>query len=421
MKIGKSRRPYCLVLSGGGAKGVYHIGVWKALKEMGIEVEAFVGASIGAVLAAFFAQGSDEDLESLGLSLGIDSIVEIPDGIAEEGLLRLVPHTLDAAAEFLLSAVEHKGLDTRPMRSLLESKLDEGLIRASGKDVGMVMVNLSDLRPVELYLDQMEHGRLLDYIMASAAFPGFTPPEIGGKKFVDGGLYDNIPYAMAKKRGYRRIIVSDMSGAGRNRRPDIEGTETVYIKNSLDMGGIFDFDKTFLRRFSLLGYLDALRTFGALEGQLYFVQPERKPGAVLDASELSDPLAIREILPDRMRLEKNLLLARMECAASILEVERIRKYGYPELLAEIGKKRDAEEEKIRSHLKDAKDSPAAFVKALRQTIADKDFERCPYFYWRLAQELLPKSAGRVARRALSAIFQELPAGMEFLERRYHAE
>ena len=43
---------YVLVLSGGGAKGVYHVGVWKALREMGVEVEAFVGSSVGAVTAA---------------------------------------------------------------------------------------------------------------------------------------------------------------------------------------------------------------------------------------------------------------------------------------------------------------------------------------------------------------------------------
>jgi predicted acylesterase/phospholipase RssA len=48
-------RPYCLVLGGGGAKGVYHIGVWRALKELEVPVEAFVGNSIGAIMGAFMA------------------------------------------------------------------------------------------------------------------------------------------------------------------------------------------------------------------------------------------------------------------------------------------------------------------------------------------------------------------------------
>ena len=41
----------CLVLSGGGTKGVYHIGVWRSLKELGILISSFVGASIGAIIA----------------------------------------------------------------------------------------------------------------------------------------------------------------------------------------------------------------------------------------------------------------------------------------------------------------------------------------------------------------------------------
>ncbi|TXT43863.1 MAG: Uncharacterized protein FD137_1713 [Spirochaetes bacterium] len=404
---------YCLVLSGGGTKGVYHIGVWKALKELGIEVEGFVGASIGAIIAAFLAQGADEDLENLGMSIGIESILEMPEGLAQEDSKRLVPGKIDAA-NLIWSAIEHRGLDTSPMRDLLASRLDEGRIRALGKDLGIVTVNLSDLKPTELYLDSIPEGRLLDYIMASAAFPGFKTPEIGGKKFVDGGLYDNIPYSMAKKRGYRGIIVSDMSGAGRNRRPDIEGTQTVYIKNSLEMGGIFDFDKSFLERFMLLGYLDTLRTFGVLDGYSYFVVPDAKAERRLGAKYHS----AKELLPERMKFERKLSLALMECAASSLEVDCIKKHTYESLFLEIEQRQTAEEEKLSSHLKDAKDSPAALAKALRQTVADKVFDACPYYYWRLAEELLPRSAAKVVHKALSKIFQGLPAAIIYFDQRY---
>jgi NTE family protein len=405
---------YCLVLSGGGTKGVYHIGVWKALKELGVEVEGFVGASIGAIIAAFLAQGSDEELENLGMSLGIDSILEIPDGLAGEGSTRLVSDTLDAAADLIWSAIEHRGLDTSPLRDLLASKLNEGRIRTLGKDLGIVTVNLSDLKPTELFLDRIPDGRLIDYVMASAAFPGFKSPEIGGKKFVDGGLYDNIPYAMAKKRGYRRIIVSDMSGAGRNRRPDIEGTQTVYIKNSLEMGGIFDFDKSFLDRFRLLGYLDTLRTFGVLDGYLYFIEPDENA----ERRHAAQYYSSSDIMPERMKFERKLLLAQMECAASALEVDRIKKHTYKSLSREIEQKRASEEEKLSSHLKNAKESPAALAKALRQTVADKVFDSCPYYYWRLAEELLPRSAGRVVHKALSRIFQDLPVAMIYFDQQF---
>jgi len=71
---------YCLVLGGGGAKGIYHIGVWQALQEMGIPVGAFLGTSIGAVIAAFLAQGAGKSLERLGQEIRVDHVINLPAG-----------------------------------------------------------------------------------------------------------------------------------------------------------------------------------------------------------------------------------------------------------------------------------------------------------------------------------------------------
>ena len=263
---------YCLVLSGGGAKGVYHIGVWRALKELGIKVDAFVGASIGAIIAGLLAQGADDALAEIGRTITVDSILALPEEFTEEGEIKLDRDSLSAAKDFFRSIMKDKGLDTSPLRGLLAANIDEAALRRSGRDLGVVTVNLSDLEPREVFLDEMEEGSLVDYLMASAAFPGFEQPVIDGKKYVDGGLHDNIPYAMARKRGYRRVIVSDISGAGRNRKPDIEGSLTVYIRNSVGMGGTLDFNRRFLDDFNLLGYLDTMRSFGRLSGYSYFIE-----------------------------------------------------------------------------------------------------------------------------------------------------
>ncbi|MDA3955463.1 patatin-like phospholipase family protein, partial [Oceanispirochaeta sp.] len=66
----RQKEKYCLVLSGGGAKGVYHLGAWKALSELGIEVDAFIGNSIGAIVAGFLAQGQTRALENIGDHIG---------------------------------------------------------------------------------------------------------------------------------------------------------------------------------------------------------------------------------------------------------------------------------------------------------------------------------------------------------------
>jgi NTE family protein len=409
---------WCLVLSGGGTKGVYHIGVWKALKELGIKVEAFTGASIGAIIAAFLNQGLDAEIEDFIHTVGIDSIFSLPPELREEGALKVDAASISALHGVFRNFVERKGLDTSPLRGFLESHLDEAAIRASGKDLGIVTINTSDLRPREVFIEDMEEGKLVDYVMASAAFPGLQRPVIDGKKYIDGGIYDNIPYAMARKRGYRRLIVSDISGAGRNRKPDVEDSLTVYIKNSMELGGIFDFDREFLEDFSLLGYLDTMRTFGRFDGRSYFVEPEPKAEAEFAEAVLAGaPLGMgagKLPFPDQMAYDRKSLLCCLECAGSILEVGRLKTYTYAELEEEIIRRREVEERRLAEHLSHEKESLSAIAAALREAVAEKKFDHCPYYYWRLADELLPRRTARVVKKALMGVFRELPAGLSYL-------
>ena len=60
-------KPYGLILAGGGAKGAYQIGAWKAMRELNIEFEAIAGASVGAINGAMIAQG-DLDRKSTRLN-----------------------------------------------------------------------------------------------------------------------------------------------------------------------------------------------------------------------------------------------------------------------------------------------------------------------------------------------------------------
>lgn len=75
--------------------------------------------------------------------------------------------------------------------------MDEPRIRLSPRDFGLVTLETSGRQGRFLYKDQIPVGRMMDYIMASAAYPGLKRPEIDGKKFLDGGLVDNVPVRMA--------------------------------------------------------------------------------------------------------------------------------------------------------------------------------------------------------------------------------
>jgi NTE family protein len=404
---------YCLVLSGGGAKGVYHLGVWRALKELGIGVDAFIGASIGAIIAAFLAQGSDSVIEEIGRSITVDSILDLPGEFTEDGELRLDRGSFAGAQEFLGSLWRNKGLDTDPLRELLSARLDEVAVRNTGKDLGIITVNLSELEHRELFLEDIEEGKLVDYLMASAAFPGFEQPVIDGSRYVDGGVYDNIPFAMARSRGYRRVIVSDISGAGRARKPEIAGGITVYIKNSIGMGGVLDFDRRFLDDFTLLGYLDAMKAFGRYLGYAYFLEPDPEAETAFAAAMGGKPGPMPEF-PEWMRSDRRGLLKSLECAASILEVERIRAYGYSELAAAVATKKAEVDSRLARLGEGDAGERAGTLEALRKAVADRRLDGSPYYYWRLVEDFAPKPTQAMLKKALVALRPELPAGVGYL-------
>ena len=403
---------YCLVLGGGGAKGIYHIGVWQALQEMGIPVGAFLGTSIGAVIAAFLAQGAGKSLERLGQEIRVDHVINLPAGFKKDGELSIGLHALPGIPDLFASIINNRGLDTEPFRRLIESNLDEDALRKSGKDFGVVTLDVTNMKPREVFLEDMENGKVVDYIMASSAFPGFKNPKIDGAAFMDGGIYDNIPYAMARKRGYRRIIVSDLSGLGRTRKPQIDGCITIYIKNSIDMGWTFNMNRDFLNAFMLLGYLDTMRTFGRLVGYSYFLKPDEESENAYTPS----PSIPFDKKPQYMRYDKRNLLVALECAASILNVERVHAYSYGELEAAILKSASATEDKIARVVDTSREGIIALTKGLRETILGGVFTECPYYYYRLVRALFQPSSSsfRILKKALEKLNPELPIGAAWI-------
>jgi NTE family protein len=426
---------YCLVLSGGGAKGVYHIGVWKALRELGVDIGAVVGNSIGAIIGAFIAQGAHDALEDIGKQIGLDYVLNIPEELIENGELSINLSKWNATLQLYKSFARKKGLDTSPLRELLESHIDEKKIRSGPTDFGLVTFNVTDMEPREVFLEKMEPGEMVNYIIASATVPGFERTEIAGKKYIDGGVFDNIPFAMARSRGYTNFIVVDISGAGVNRRPDLVGTRTVYIKNSINMGGLLDFDRKFIADYSRLGYLDTLRVFGRLRGMSYFITPdpamEKRFEAFLEAETvkkllLTRPSIIRKgesetvpleeamtrILPKKRRHDPCRLAILADCAAIALDLERVRKWRYPELFEALIARRSevrAEGEEIDAG------GRKAFITQIGKELQEKRLLKTPYIYHLLGDRFLPDRLKVSLERFIISHHPELASGVFFLD------
>jgi NTE family protein len=247
-----------LVLGGGGMKGVAHIGVWKALEEAGVRVDAVMGCSIGALIGASLAGGSGwRELAKVARALTKDDIVSINrravwmGGVREEAVF-----DGDHYREWIRR--------TLPLKSFAEARLPvrvNAVSLVSGKEVWFGTGARDDVPPV-------------DAVYASCAIPIYFPPaRLGGDVLVDGGVLDVLPVRAAAEWGAERIVAVDVGSEmvppddgyfergmiaihdrvltlnlneQRNRcleRLD-EGPPVVYIRPRIGHLGGWDFDRT---------------------------------------------------------------------------------------------------------------------------------------------------------------------------------
>ncbi len=266
-------RPYGLVLAGGGAKGAYQIGAWKAMREIGVDIEMIAGVSIGAINGALIAQGDFDRTVELWSS------IEVKDGINMEAQLK-APENLFSFSnlpQIFHEIIKNGGVDVTPARNLVAEYVDEEKVRASGIPFGLVTFQVSSLKPVELFIEEMQEGLLIDYLMLSARFPGLHNESPDGAKYLDGGVYDNAPVGMLRRRGINRFIVVDISNMkGIGHKDDLSCADIIYIRPSdpKELGESFEFDKAMTEKRMQMGYLDAKKAFGFLKGQEYYFQPK---------------------------------------------------------------------------------------------------------------------------------------------------
>ncbi|HBM80751.1 MAG TPA: patatin, partial [Clostridiaceae bacterium] len=266
---------YGVVLGGGGARGGYEIGVWKALRELQIPIAAVTGTSVGALNGAMMVQGDYDIAEEIWMSVTADSIINMENEIASAVQDKKKSMSFINTIKFMITS---KGLDITPLKELLLKVIDEEKIRRSETDLGIVTFSLTDFKPVQLFKRNIPEGKLVDYLLASACFPAFKIQEIDNKKFIDGGVYDNMPVSLIIRKNIKNIIAVDISTIELIRKIDSKGLNIINIKNSQDLGGILSFDSERSKRNMEIGYYDALKAFHKYDGKKYFIIPSKDYG-----------------------------------------------------------------------------------------------------------------------------------------------
>ena len=250
-------KEYGIVLEGGGARGAYQIGVWKALREAGMKIKGVAGTSVGALNGALICMDDLGKAEEIWGNMTYSTVFNVDDsmiGKLKKFGVRSMKVT-DAAAEFR-RLFSDRGLDIAPLKKLLEETVDEERIRRSPRDFCAASFSVTDRKEEDFDVKAAPLGTIKDIMMASAYFPGFKQEKLGGKTYLDGGSVNNVPVDLLTDRGYKDIIVIRLYGIGVDRRRfmDIPEDVTVHeIAPRRNLGGILEFDSARTRKNMQLG------------------------------------------------------------------------------------------------------------------------------------------------------------------------
>ena len=293
-----------LVLAGGGARGSYQVGVWRALMELDWHPQIITGTSVGGLNGAMFVLDLYETARDMWLTIRSRDVMELPEENAD----------LSALHQFLRRVVKEGGMDVTPLEEIVERVLDEDALRAAPIRFGIVTVEQRGLRPRELTLEDIPAGQVRDYLMASAAcFPALRARQIDGVKFLDGGYSDNMPTGLAKTMGAEELVCVDLEGVGIT-RPNLTGLPTTMIRSYWELGDILHFDPDTAKRNMELGYYDTRRAMGYLRGCAYAVSCDAQSceDAAAFAQKFSQlQRAVREKYPVTLTADVALKLANM--------------------------------------------------------------------------------------------------------------
>lgn len=217
LKEAHKRPTVAVVLAGGGAKGAAHIGVLKALEEMQIPVDYITGTSMGAYVGGLYATGMSAD--------EIESFIYTVDWNRgyRDRVNRSDRRVRDKEYEDRYQLNTDLGLGWGEIKARKGVVQGQNMLRILRETTGnlspldsfdnlaipyrSVATDIIDLEEVVI-----DHGHLVDAMMASMSVPGALPPyEVDGRMLVDGGVTNNMPVDVARAMGADIVIAVDIS------------------------------------------------------------------------------------------------------------------------------------------------------------------------------------------------------------------
>ena len=360
-------KEYGIVLEGGGAKGAYQIGAWKALVEAGVKIKGIAGTSVGALNGALMCMGDLENAEEVWETISYSRIMDVDD----EKMAQLFNGELGLAEALSdgLAFMTEGGVDITPLKELIAKNIDEDAILASPIELYVLTFCVDELKELDVDLKKVDKSLMKDFLLASAyLFPVFKNEKIRGKRYIDGGAINNVPLGSLVDRGYKDIIMIRIYGVGREKKVKLpEDANLITVAPRVQLGNIIDFDSKKSRRNMRIGYYDAMRAIYGLGGRIYYIEENQEECYYLNqlidvdriimdylletyhmepAEGMEVRTLIEVILPaiaSELKLGKEwtyreLYLAMLEATAKMCRVQKYRIYTLKELQHEVNRR-----------------------------------------------------------------------------------
>jgi len=302
-----------LVLAGGGSKGSYQIGVWRALEELGVmkNIKGYSGTSIGALNAGLFVQGDLEAAEEMWRQVNKEQMMNLKinerdktplnirfkdirnrvnlsdikimerirhfqEELDQEGIslfdkLKDIPvfgphQELSRFAERIKNLNINGAYSREGLKKVMYNTADFDLIRKSDIPWYAGCLEIPTFEMNYIKMNGLSVVDLEKALLATSAIPlVYDPVELKGKRFVDGGAGrtgDNVPVKPLYEEGFKKIVVVHLKATSYIDESLYPNAKFVQIIPGKDIGnmisGTLDFTQEGIRRRMEAGYSDTM-------------------------------------------------------------------------------------------------------------------------------------------------------------------
>ena len=261
----KEKKKLALVLAGGGSRGAYQIGVWKAMRQLGLSIDLVTGISVGALNGAFVMQDYFDQAEKMWSTISTPDVLD-HDPKSSEDFTDYTKNLISLAVK----ALSQGGIKTDPLRRLIDYYLmDQDQLDQLPVQFGLVVTNDETIESEEYFVNNRPRQEICDLLMASASlFPILEKTRIGQDDYIDGAYRNHIPLSLAQSQDPDLVVVVDIFP---ERKAKLDGRldNVLLVKPTWPLGDMLVFDWRRNQRNIRLGYNDFMKACGHYYGYYY--------------------------------------------------------------------------------------------------------------------------------------------------------